>query len=65
MNATHTRRATLAPVAGFTHAFFAAFLTWHRKRSDRRIIDGLSQEQLKDIGFRRLPSGELERHESW
>lgn len=34
---------------------------WLQRRRDRRIIEGLSQEQLKDIGYHRLPSGELER----
>jgi uncharacterized protein YjiS (DUF1127 family) len=32
---------------------------WIRRRRDQRILDGLSVEQLKDIGFRRLPTGEL------
>ncbi len=34
---------------------------WLKRRRDRRIIEGLSREQLKDIGYRRTPSGELER----
>ena len=49
----------LAPVAGFAHVF-GAVRVWNRKRRDRRIIEGLSPEQLKDIGYRRLPSGDLE-----
>jgi uncharacterized protein YjiS (DUF1127 family) len=61
MTTSKARQETFAPIVGFIHGFFSAFLTWHRKRQDQRILDGLSQEQLKDIGYHRLPSGDLER----
>lgn len=61
MTTSKTRHEALEPIVGLTHGFFNAFLAWHRKRQDQRILDGLSQEQLKDIGYHRLPSGELER----
>jgi uncharacterized protein YjiS (DUF1127 family) len=63
MNATRTHHASLAPAVGFTHSLFAAFIDWHKKRRDRVVLDGLSDEQLKDIGYRRLPSGDLEPRE--
>jgi uncharacterized protein YjiS (DUF1127 family) len=61
MTTSKARREAFEPIVGFTHGFFNAFLTWHRKRRDQRILDSLSQEQLKDIGYYRLPSGEIER----
>lgn len=60
MDTTRGRRASHDPILGFTHVFFASLLSWHRKRRDQRILDGLSQAQLKDIGYHRLPSGDLE-----
>jgi uncharacterized protein YjiS (DUF1127 family) len=50
----------LAPVAGFANVF-GLVRSWQKQRRDRRIIDGLSDDQLKDIGYRRMPSGELDR----
>jgi uncharacterized protein YjiS (DUF1127 family) len=50
----------LTPVAGLVHVF-DALRSWQRRRRDQRILDSLSPEQLKDIGYHRLPSGDLER----
>jgi uncharacterized protein YjiS (DUF1127 family) len=44
----------LASLAGIERAA-AAFSAWRRARRDRRALEGLSEEQLKDIGFRRVP----------
>ena len=61
MTTIEIRKTTLrAPLAGLAFVV-AAVGAWLKRRRDRRIIEGLSQEQLKDIGYNRLPSGELER----
>lgn len=61
MTTIENRTITLrAPLAGLAFVL-AATRAWAKRRSDRRIIEGLSQEQLKDIGYHRAPSGELER----
>ena len=36
---------------------------WLRRRRDQRILDGLTADQLKDIGYRRLPSGGFSERE--
>jgi uncharacterized protein YjiS (DUF1127 family) len=38
-----------------------AFRAWHQKRQDRRILDGLSEQQLRDIGVHRFPDGDYGR----
>ena len=38
-----------------------AFRAWHQRRRDQRILNSLSDTQLKDIGVHRLPGGDYGR----
>jgi hypothetical protein len=53
---THTgiHWIAIASLAGIERAA-AALRAWRNARRDRRALEGLSEEQLKDIGFRRVP----------
>ena len=42
---------TRSPFTGLTLAI-GAFRAWNQRRSDARILSGLSEYQLKDIGYR-------------
>jgi uncharacterized protein YjiS (DUF1127 family) len=43
---------TRSPFTGLIVAV-GAFRAWNQRRSDARILAGLSEYQLKDIGYRR------------
>ncbi len=55
MTRTGFYHVALAVSAGFSR-FLAAVHAWRIERQNRRALEGLSDEQLKDIGFRRIPS---------
>ncbi|MBV8041944.1 DUF1127 domain-containing protein [Pluralibacter sp.] len=40
------------PFIGFVF-FWQAFKTWRRQAASRRVLDNLSDEQLKDVGIKR------------
>jgi uncharacterized protein YjiS (DUF1127 family) len=42
-------------------AFVAAWRSWRMERATCRALQTLSDEQLKDIGLRRLPTGRYDR----
>jgi uncharacterized protein YjiS (DUF1127 family) len=48
----HTALASVS--AGFER-IFAGLRAWHAERRDRRALEALSDEQLMDIGYRRVP----------
>ena len=52
------RRIKSAPRASLS-GFIAACGLWRRKQATRRALETLSDEQLNDIGLRRLPTGQL------
>jgi uncharacterized protein YjiS (DUF1127 family) len=53
MNITGIHHSALASVSAGFERIFAGLLAWHAERRDRRALEGLSDEQLKDIGYRR------------
>jgi uncharacterized protein YjiS (DUF1127 family) len=56
MNATGIHHLALASVTIAIQRFFKGLRAWHAERRDRRVLDSLSEELLKDIGFRRVPT---------
>ena len=52
MTATSIRPVSRSPFTGLILAV-GAFRAWNQRRSDARILSGLSDYQLKDIGYRR------------
>lgn len=55
MSITGIHHAALASVSAGFERIFAGLRAWHAERRDRRALEGLSDEQLKDIGYRRVP----------
>ncbi len=60
MSIERIRRTESSPRFRFL-AFVAAWRSWRRERATRQALKTLSDEQLKDIGLRRLPTGRYER----
>ncbi len=55
MTRTGIHHVALAVSAGFSR-LLAAIYAWRIERLNRRALEGLSDAQLKDIGFRRIPA---------
>jgi len=55
MTRTGIHHVALVVSAGFSR-LLAAIYAWRIERLNRRALEGLSDEQLKDIGFRRIPT---------
>ena len=49
----------LKPRLSSRQSFGTHVRAWLRRRRDLRILESLGEEQLKDIGFRRLPTGDF------
>ena len=54
------RRTKSAPRVSLS-GIIAAWGHWRRKQITRRALEALSDEQLNDIGLRRVPTGQYER----
>jgi uncharacterized protein YjiS (DUF1127 family) len=62
MTATSARSTKFRASFSTLSLAIGAFRAWHQKRRDRRILDSLSDAQLRDIGCDRLPGGDYWRN---
>ena len=56
MTITGIHHAALASATAGLERIFAGLRAWRAERRDRHALEGLSDEQLKDIGYRRIPT---------
>ena len=62
MTATSTRTPKFRASLSTLSLAIGAFRAWHQQRRDQRILDSLSDAQLRDIGVDRRPGGDYWRN---
>lgn len=60
-----TTRSGRQPRSGLVARGLAALRAWRLERQTRRALEGLTDEQLKDIGYRRTPVDPPHYERTW